>query len=161
VKEIPLTQSKTAIVDEADFERLNAFKWFAHKDRNTWYAVRWSGRRPNRIFIHMHRFILGVAAGVQVDHHNGDGLINVRSNLRIASNSQNQHNQRIRRDNTSGYKGVHRRKSGRWQAQLKGQGVYHYLGIFDSPADAARAYDNAARLHFGEFARLNFPERQI
>jgi hypothetical protein len=35
------------------------------------------------------------------------------------------------------------------------------LGHYADPADAARAYDDAARIHFGEFAQLNFPERDL
>lgn len=116
-----------------------------------------SGRRGQTIL--MHRLITGAAPGQEVDHVNRDGLDNRRANLRVATRSQQIANQDIRLDNTSGYRGVSwRRDSRRWQAQLTVNGKWRGLGCYDDPEDAARAYDAAAREHFGEFAVLNFPD---
>lgn len=106
---IPLTQGQFAVVDAADFEFLNQWKWFAHWNSKTksFYAVR-SGARVNgrQAAILMHRAILGCVLhdGSEVDHRDHDTLNNRRSNLRLAG-KQNQHNQNIRKDNTSGFKG--------------------------------------------------------
>ena len=156
MKEIPLTQGKVALVDDADFERINQFKWFARRTKTNWYAVRsvWKGTPP---IIYMHRFIMDVAE--QIDHADGNGLNNQRSNLRPATPSQNHANITRLTQNTSGFRGVTRhRKNGKWQAQIKSQKRFLYIGTFDEKEHAALAYDGAAEVFFGEFARLNFPE---
>ena len=79
------------------------------------------------------------------------------SNLRIASRSQNLMNQRIYRNNTSGYKGVYWDKTtGKWAARIMSQGRRKFLGSFTTPEAAALAYDKAAKELHGEFAKLNF-----
>jgi len=155
MREIPLTQGKVAIVDEEDADRVLAFKWSATRCRDTgrYYA----GRREGRRFVSLHRFILNAPPDRQVDHVNRDGLDNRRSNLRLATPSQNQWNRERRSDNRTGFKGVFAHKSGKWQALIKANRKHIYLGLFDSKEDAARAYDLAALLLHGEFARINFP----
>jgi dTMP kinase len=82
MKEIELTQGKVALVDDDDFEELNQFKWHVKKDHNrAFYAARVTPR-PNRRLIFMHRQILkDIPEGMEVDHVNGNGLDNRRSNL--------------------------------------------------------------------------------
>jgi hypothetical protein len=159
VIEIPLTQGKVAIVDECD-AHLAAFRWHACRDGRTWYAKRakWADGRSRTVILH--REILGVPRGVQVDHVNGNGLDCRRANMRPATGAENTRNYRTPSHNTSGYKGIIRRKNGRWQACIRYCGKRTYLGRFGSAEEAARAYDAAAlRLH-GEFARINFPHSE-
>ncbi|KAI8022070.1 Ethylene-responsive transcription factor RAP2-11 [Camellia lanceoleosa] len=54
--------------------------------------------------------------------------------------------------------GVRQRPSGRWVAEIKdsSQRVRLWLGTYDTPEEAARAYDEAARALRGENARTNF-----
>lgn len=112
----------------------------------------------------MHREIWERAHGIihaalQIDHReHGDvsGLDNRRSNLRVASVSQNIANQRLRRDNTSGYRGVSfNGKRGDWEAYIDYQRRRRRLGYFSNAEEAATAYNSAATRLFGEFARLN------
>lgn len=163
MKQIKLTQGYVALVDDADYERVNAFKWRAHivtrKDgsiRNV-YAI-CSLPRINRMRTQrMHRFILGVTdSAVEVDHEDHAGLNNQRHNLRKATHAQNQHNTRPRADNTSGYKGVHWHKGAeKWQARIAVDGKSKSLGLFIRKEDAKLAYDAAAIEYHGQFACTN------
>jgi hypothetical protein len=87
MRTIPLTQGKVALVDDADFDRLDSYNWCAHKHCNTWYAVR-NGRRNSRgirPLVLMHRQLLRASSGVDIDHRDGNGLNNRRKNLRVAT----------------------------------------------------------------------------
>ena len=168
MKEIELSQNKVAVVDDEDFEWLSQWKWYATKSRNTFYAVRdvkalrTDGTQQIKV-IHMHRFILDAPIGVFVDHKDGDGLNNSRQNIRIATKHQNEFNQGLRLNNTSGYRGVSLARkhkpldADKWRAGICLNQKYYSLGAFGTREEAARAYDAKAKELFGEFARLNFP----
>lgn len=146
----------TALVDDDDFDRISRHTWTAQHHGRAVYAVEsygccgGAGRR-------MHRMILDAPAGLHVDHHDGDGLNNTRANLRLATGRQNQGNRR-KQAGTSRFKGVSMLR-GRWRAVIKDCGTQRYLGSFASEAEAAHAYDEAARRIFGQFAAVNFPRR--
>ena len=158
MKEIPLTQGKTALVDDCDHEMLMQCKWYAVYSPLTrgWYAAVTVGKAPHRVNLLMHRVILGARPGVKVDHKNLDGLNNTRGNLRLCTTSQNKANAGLISSNTSGYKGVSQNhKSRSWTAYIYFQGAQIYLGSFCTPQIAAAAYDQAAVRYFGEFALTN------
>ena len=77
--------------------------------------------------------------------------------IRIAEHKENIRNQRkTRKSRSSKYKGACRSKwAAKWHAQLGKAGTRIHMGYYESELAAARAYDVAARLHFGEFAHLN------
>lgn len=159
MKEIPLTQGKVAIVDDGDFKYLNQWKWWldGRPTRRTDYARR-KIKTPEDKWkkVSMHRAILNVAEGVPVDHINGNGLDNRRENLRVCTLTQNMQNAPLRKDSTSGYKGVHWfERRGKWVAYINFQGKRVHLGYHDKKEDAAGAYNEAAKKYHGEFARLN------
>lgn len=88
-----------------------------------------------------------------LDHANGDRTDNRLSNLREATPSQNCMNTGIRKDNTSGAKGVSwHPQTGTWRASIKVNGKRHSLGLHPTVASAAAAYAVAARMKFGDFA---------
>jgi len=156
--EIMLTQGKVALIDEDDMPLVEAHKWYADKNRRTFYAVRnaiiGNGKRS---LLKMHRVILGPSAGYECDHVNGDGLDNRRVNLRVCTSLENRHNRRPQQQVTSAYKGVSWDKhAGKWRARIHINGKLRYLGRFANERDAASAYDAVACRHFGEFARPNF-----
>lgn len=110
----------------------------------------------NRKIRTIHREILNPPPGKQVDHINGNGLDNRRSNLRLATKSQNMANVRLTKSNKSGVKGVHwRNREKRWVAQLTFQGKTTQLGYFRNIQDAQKKYDDEALKFFGEFAKTN------
>lgn len=154
VKAIKLTRAKVAIVDDEDFPVVSRFRWFAHFNGRKWYAMRETAGQV----IRMHRLILGADCdGKFVDHRNGDGLDNRRSNLRAATKSQNAVNRGARSNSKHGLVGISfdkRRK--KWEAAVSPSGKKIHLGRFATKEEAARAYDSAALHHYGEFARLNF-----
>ncbi len=91
--------------------------------------------------------------GYEVDHINHDGLDNRRCNLRLATRANNCHNQRSFKG-SSKYKGVWR-VGEKWAACIRVDGRSKRLGTFVSEKEAALAYNQAAREHYGEFAKLN------
>ena len=158
---ITLTQGKSAIVDDNDYDRLAQFKWSALRgSRTRWYAVRWSATvNGKRHRIYMHREVLGIVDGLECDHKEGVGLDNRKSNLRPATHGQNQRNKGMLPSNTSGYIGVYFRKSSnKWFAQIKYNGQIAYLGAYITKEEAAAARDAKALELHGEFAVLNFKE---
>lgn len=161
MKEIPLTQGKVALVDDADYERVLQFKWCAMKARNGFYAVAHIPKGNNRLML-MHRFILDAPPGVQVDHRDRNGLHNTRENMRLATPRQNRANSPKPASQSSPYMGVRWVPSKKmWQAKIRTDMQYEDLGLFDSPEAAAKAYDDAAIEKNGAFAQLNFPAREI
>jgi hypothetical protein len=159
MKEIALTRGKVALVDDQDHDRLSRYSWYASRSGGVWYAKTgiWDGRRTAQIA--MHRLLINADAGQLIDHINGNGLDNRRSNLRLCCKAQNQQNQRARKNCSSRYKGVSfDAYTGRWRAKVKAYGRITDCGRFANEEDAARAYDAAAIKVHGRFARLNFPQ---
>lgn len=162
MKTITLTRDKVALVDDEDYEWLSQWKWCAYKPlrSKTFYAVRGSRINGKSRLVPMHRAILNPDPKVKVDHRNGDGLDNRRDNLRVCTNAQNGMNKRFcgkRAIGHSKYKGVAKSTGApTWRAYIRPGGRQIHLGTFVSEEDAARAYDAAAKVHFGEFACPNF-----
>lgn len=143
-----------AMVDDEDFDYLNKTNWSLtnKKSKLSEFHYAWSGNR-----ILMHRIILGVVGvGICVDHVDGNGLNNQRSNLRICTHAQNMANKKSKKNGTSKYLGVHKTPSyGKWQAKIKHDKKRIYLGSFKNEIEAALAYNEAAIKIHGEFAKLN------
>jgi hypothetical protein len=169
-KTVPLhgkkARGRVALVDDEDYEMVSQYRWRIDERE-------FDGRRPSgpyaittartsdghRTLLSMHKLITGYA---MTDHHDHDGLNNQRSNLRQATDSQNQANRRAHLSGASAYKGVFwcsRRRV--WRASIKCHGKRKYLGTFRSEVNAAVTYDAAARMLFGEYAALNFPQVHV
>jgi len=147
MKLIQLSAGLYAMVDDEDFEALNAHKWSAAKRKHTHYAVRTlTGGR----LVYMHRVILGAAPGTDTDHVDRNGLNNQRSNLRNATRQQNLLNRGKRKGTASIFRGVSPNR-GRWGAWYAGR----YIGGFDLETDAACAYDRHVLELCREFAQPN------
>jgi len=157
MREIPLTRGLVAIVDDADFDLVSRYKWYAsptNKGRS-FYACRVATAGGRKKTVRMHRVISGITDEACVDHINRNTLDNRRVNLRAATVTQNNHNRGVRGDVP--FKGV-RRNGKKFRAQIMANGKLFRLGTFVSAESAALAYDEQAKNFFGEFAYLNFPE---
>lgn len=169
---IPLSQGQSSKVPAHRYEEVMQWKWFARWNAKTksFYAMRtdypngW--RKPSRTIL-LHRYLLGLSYGDkrQGEHKNHDTLDNTEANLRIATNQQNQWNKSRQSHNRSGYKGVFLEKGReKYIAAINLNGRPRKIGRFPFTQEgliaAARAYDTAAKLHFGEFAHINFPEEE-
>jgi hypothetical protein len=159
MKEIALTRSKAAFVDEIDYAFLTQWRWYYGANG---YAVR-SYRKDGKIRrLYMHLSIaerMGLAITDEVDHIDKCKLTNTRENLRPASRSQSQHTRSS--DNKTGYRGVREIRSKsriRYQAQIMKNGHFYHLGCYATPEAAAKQYDCWAERLYGDFATLNFPK---
>lgn len=133
-KLLHLTQNKQAIVDNDDYDKLSKYKWHSHKSRNTFYAERY----PN---ISMHSEIISCPKNMRIDHINGNGLDNRKSNLRIVTVRENAQNLYGSKPKTSKYPGVYWNKADkRWYARIRIQGKLHFLGSYSIEETAALRY---------------------
>jgi hypothetical protein len=165
---IQLTNGFEAIVDAEDADLIE-YRWYisskSKRGEYTRYASRNVPKRESGVkgtITYMHRDILArmlgrpLAKHERVDHINGNGLDNRRSNLRLATHQQNMRNRRRSTLNTSGYKGVHwDKQANKWHARIEVDDKKRTLGYFDTPEEGYKAYCKAARELFGEFARLD------
>lgn len=157
-KKMPLSQGKFTIVDDADYEWLNQWKWSLIVVKVRFFSARRdfykNGKRKG---VAMSRLIMNFPKNKFVDHINGDSLDNRRSNLRIVTRNQNAQNRRKKiKSTTSKYKGVHKRSQyNYWLSFIHVNGKKIPLGKFMSEKKAAIAYNKAALEHHGEYACLN------
>ena len=161
VKEIELTRGQVTLVDDEDFERVTAQgSWCAswYPKREVYAAI---GSVDGELTL-LHRFILTVPPGLEIDHKNLNPLDNRRCNLRFCTRAQNSMNRRKQRGvYSSKYKGVSR-SPGRtkWTAYIGWNGKKNHLGQFDTEEEAASAYNDMANELFGDFAGLNVIESE-
>ncbi len=147
---VPLTRGFYAKIDIADWPIVAPFRWHATSDKNkSIYASR-EVKKGGRRHILMHRAIISPAADRWTDHRNRDSLDNRRCNLRECTPTQNIANKpSLVRD----LKGItFHRRANKWMAQITVDGHNHYLGIFATKEDAAKAYERASIEIHGEFA---------
>ena len=161
-RRIALTKGKYAIVDQDDYYWLSEYKWYASRDFNKFYAIRTGPNRNGKSgkTIRMHREVAKTPHGMECDHINGDSLDNRKANLRSATHLQNSWNRKkSQRIGYSKYKGITFDKaSQKWMTMICVDGRRIFLGTFEDEIQAVKAYDKAAKKHFGEFAKLNFKE---
>ena len=135
------------VVDDADFDYLNQFNWHSNTNGSVSSSL---GGGEKRMLIS--RFIMQAPDNLEVDHIDGNRLNNQRSNLRLATSSQNKMNRGPRVDCKSGYKGVswHKQRN-KWTARIMADNKYIHLGLFENVIDAAQSYNIAAKKYHKEF----------
>lgn len=147
VCEVPLKSWKypglLALVDEDDAALVGSYGWYPQRERTGRFVPVSAGG------LIMARLITAPPPGSDVCHEDGDGLNNRRANLVVATRTER---------GTSGYRGVTwDHGKGKWKVLIRVEGKQRRIGRFTDPAEAARAYDRAARQYHGDTAVLNFP----
>lgn len=157
MKKIQLTKEKFALVDDEDYVYLNRHNWYASKGYSTYYACR---RSKDKIIL-MHRTVMNQTGNLYVDHKDSNGLNNQKNNLRICTQSQNNGNSKMRKDNKSGIKGVSWNKLNKnWVACITINYKKKHIGTFSNKLKAKEAYEIEAKKHFGKFY-FNGKERTL
>jgi len=128
--------------------------WYAQKNETQtgFYALRTETVGGVTRKISMHRQILGNDNYPEIDHRNGNGLHNWKSNLRRATHVQNCMNVGAKKTNTSGFYGVSRHGN-KWRGEIRFQGLRINVGSFAQASIAGAAVAQKARELRGEFAR--------
>ncbi len=153
MKKIPLTNGGSVLIDSVDYDYLSEFSWRKKKSHGgtQHHAVRDVTIGDKKITIRMHRLITEAESQDIVFHVNGNGLDNRRTNLQA---------RQIRpwtgRAINSAFRGVSQTTNYTFEAEIEFAGNTHLVGVFSSPEDAAREYDDAAKRLYGSSARTNF-----
>lgn len=152
IRIIPITQSFSCTVDLSDFEHLSRFSWYAVKTKRIVYAA----RKVRGIHFFMHHAIMGKHEGLRVDHADGDGLNNRRSNLRVITNRQNiRHTKTVR--GAVPFRGVYK-AHGKFKSEMVIDGSIYRFGVWTVPEDAARAWDEGLLKHGNGFGFPNYED---
>lgn len=142
-----------AIVDDEDYNVLSKFKWCRKQCKNLIYAhgAYIAGSQKHTL---MHKMILWTPKGYCIDHIDGNGLNNRRSNLRIVTQKQNSWNHKKNSNNTSGFLNVFWRKNrNKWSALAQKDGKVYYNGLYVKKDDAKNAAKELREKLFGKYNR--------
>lgn len=146
------------IIDEEDYAEISKYKLWIAKNKETYYGMLYEPKYPAGT--QLHKFLMRPTGGKAVDHINGNGLDNRRSNLRLVTPIQNARNSiASKKDRASPYKGVfkHRKK---WMARITFRRKDVYLGSFTTQEEAARAYNEAVLKYHKEYGVYNDIEKK-
>ena len=167
MKQIELTgkfgKGKYAIVDDIDYDYINKWKWTCKNGYG--YRSTTDGSKKKKKHLLMHRIIMCVTdKNVQIDHADGNQLNNQRSNLRIATNSQNQANKKKSITVTSSiYKGVtpYNYNGYKYWIARCSKNREHYRKYCKTEMEAVIWYNEKAIELYGEFALVNIMNNEV
>jgi len=141
------------LIDDEDYDRIKKYRWYRLcGNKPPFYFCRNVRKSGNRKIILLHKFIMDAQDNLEVDHKNSNTLDNRKSNLRICTHAENCRN-RKGITNSTGYKGVSR-KGMKYRARITKNRETIFLGDFDTPEEAYKAYCKASKKYHGEFGRI-------
>lgn len=142
------------LIDTTDRARVATFHWTPVRINGRIYAK--TGMRDGQGVYHnifLHRLITSFSMAI-VDHRDNDPKNNCSANLREATHTENMRNSKTQKNNKLGIKGVRwRPRHKQYEASIWHQGKSRFIGLYRDTESASRAYREAARERFGEFAR--------
>ena len=151
----PTNSERPFSIDIEDVQRVKQYTCFVSQKSN-YSSIRTN--QGNKTY-YLGRFLLNSSTNMEVDHIDGNTFNNKKDNLRFVTVHQNSQNRKARSDGSSGFKGVSwKANQNKWVVRIQTDGKRIHIGYFTEKEEAARAYDEAAKLYFGEYARLNFPD---
>lgn len=147
---VPLTQGRYAYISPEDYTLIKPYTWRLLKTKHGEYAQSGNG-------ILMHRLIMKPSADLEIDHINRDGLDNRRENLRLCTSSQNKHNTKVRKDSSTGYRGIYyNTKYNKYYVQIKPPNAKRiFVGAFSNLSEAIKRYEEVAITIFEDFYNAN------
>lgn len=157
---VRLYSGETAVVDDADLDLVSKYHWSL--DDNGYAIATIRTKNGKKTTVRMHALIMQTPKHFECDHKNHIRLDNQRHNLRNGLKCHNQRNKKPKTNRKySPYKGiVWYPERDKWGAQIRvvlpsvGRKTL-FLGRFPTETEAAKAYNEAAVKHFGEYAYLN------
>tara|TARA_R110000796_G_scaffold9452_10_gene32215 strand:- start:872 stop:1411 length:540 start_codon:yes stop_codon:yes gene_type:complete len=159
---VPLTQGFCAVIDADDLGKVEGYCWHVFIDKSNIYARRTAHLDDGtKKTIQMHREIFGCDEVPVVDHRDGNGLNNIRANLRACTQVQNARNLKKYKSNSTGFRGVQPHGKGKFRAQIRNNKKLVHLGIFETAELASQAYETAKSDLHGEFVRPNFQAKPV
>jgi hypothetical protein len=142
------------LIDDEDVDKVSNYKWCKLKIPKYIYFCRSYKTGTKSKTMLLHRFITNAPKGTIVDHINGNTLDNRKCNLRFCTIVENSRNRKRNMMNISGYKGISfKKRNNKWQAQIEVNQKAIYLGIFNTPEEAYKAYCEASKKYHKEFGR--------
>ncbi len=158
--ELPLSRGLVAIIDAETFPLIEPYgkfsSWWNVCTKSFYARARLRNSGTPGTSKYLHRIIMQAPSSMHVDHIDHDTLNNRRENLRLATPSQNQCNMKIQSRNRSGYKGVSFCSRTRlWQAKIAVDHRQIWLGRHATIEEAAKAYEEGAKIFHGDFRYLN------
>lgn len=159
---MPSTKGQVIKICECHYDKVKHWKWSAslHSRKGApekYIPFRMQVIDGKQVGILMNRFVLDAKPGEKVDHIDGNSMNNACDNLRLATQSQNNLNQKGAKHNSkSGYKGVYWHKGAqKWAAEVVYDHKKYYLGLFEDVKEAGKTYNAKALELDPEFAYLN------
>ena len=156
---IPLSgkhaKDREVLISKEDYDLVSKFSWYLNIQGYAVNTQRIKGTKKKKM-IYMHRLIMGLDKKLIVDHINHDTIDNRRENLRLCTYSENLCNKKPEPNSKSSFKGVTWSvRDSKWVVQIWKDGRSFYYGYHENEIDAAKAYNEAAKEHHGEYAYLN------